>query len=318
MDRGGRREGGKWERVWSTGYRRFNLRAMGPVTIWDSGDTGEVIDYHGTDLSPPSSLFFFFLPLSFSLSFSAFLSPPLHLPPPHSPLSFSLFLSWPPYPRSFEPTPKFIPGGWYGDAPSSEWRQGIQRRRELWNEKYMVSKRTALGRSSKVEEKSGEGERRTRSSQRKESVQGRGSGCEKVRRERKRERIRGEKDPTRARVSLPRIFERENRILWIFETEGQRLMPRYIHVLRCRWPVVGQYCRQTVGCLMTNDRGSLSFERPTPGVISVISRPRDLENRAHVYRWFDRRWHCSLVFPYVTLSPFKRFRRMNENNDSNR
>lgn len=37
----------------STGYRRFNLRAMGPVTIWDSGDTGEVIDYHGTDLSPP-------------------------------------------------------------------------------------------------------------------------------------------------------------------------------------------------------------------------------------------------------------------------
>lgn len=37
----------------SVGYRRFNLRAMGPVTIWDSGDTGEVIDYHGTDLSPP-------------------------------------------------------------------------------------------------------------------------------------------------------------------------------------------------------------------------------------------------------------------------
>lgn len=54
-------------------------------------------------------------------------------------------------------------------------------------------------------------------------------------------------------------------------------MPRYIHVLRCRWPVVGRYCRQTVGCLMTNDGGSLSFERPTPGVISVISRPRDLE-----------------------------------------
>lgn len=26
---------------------------FGPVTIWDSGDTGEVIDYHGTDLSPP-------------------------------------------------------------------------------------------------------------------------------------------------------------------------------------------------------------------------------------------------------------------------
>lgn len=24
----------------------------GPVTIWDSGDTGEVIDYHRTDLSP--------------------------------------------------------------------------------------------------------------------------------------------------------------------------------------------------------------------------------------------------------------------------
>lgn len=95
------------------------------------GIRGRLIDYHGTDLSPPSSLFFFFLPLSFSLSFSAFLSPPLHLPPPHSPLSFSLSLSWPPYPRSFEPTPKFIPGGWYGDAPSSEWRQGIQRRREL-------------------------------------------------------------------------------------------------------------------------------------------------------------------------------------------
>lgn len=28
------------ERERSTGYRRFNLRAMGPVTIWDSGDTG--------------------------------------------------------------------------------------------------------------------------------------------------------------------------------------------------------------------------------------------------------------------------------------
>lgn len=28
------------ERERSTGYRRFNLRAMGPVTIWDSEDTG--------------------------------------------------------------------------------------------------------------------------------------------------------------------------------------------------------------------------------------------------------------------------------------
>lgn len=40
----------------------------GPVTIWDSGDTGEIIDYHGTDLSPPS----FFLSLSFSGLFSSF------------------------------------------------------------------------------------------------------------------------------------------------------------------------------------------------------------------------------------------------------
>lgn len=45
--------GERGERERSVGYRRFNLRAMGLVTIWDSGDTGEVIDYHGTDLSPP-------------------------------------------------------------------------------------------------------------------------------------------------------------------------------------------------------------------------------------------------------------------------
>lgn len=36
-----------------------------------------------------------------------------------------------PTPSSARPTPEFIPGGCYGDAPSSEWRQGIQRRREL-------------------------------------------------------------------------------------------------------------------------------------------------------------------------------------------
>lgn len=129
MDRDRSREGGggereKQERVWSIGYRRFNLRAMGPVTIWDSGDTGEVIDYHGTDLSPPPSLFFslFFFSSLFSL----------HLPTPTLPLSLSLSVCFTSLlPWSFEPTPKFIPGGCYGDAPSSEWRQGIQRRREL-------------------------------------------------------------------------------------------------------------------------------------------------------------------------------------------
>lgn len=84
---------------------------MGPVTIWDSGDTGEVIDYHGTDLSPP------LFPLY----------PTLLLPP-----SLAVFprLLTHPIERAL-PTPEFIPGGCYGDAPSSEWRQGIQRRREL-------------------------------------------------------------------------------------------------------------------------------------------------------------------------------------------
>lgn len=57
--------------------------------------------------------------------------------------------------------------------------------------------------------------------QRKESVQGRGSGCEKVQRKRERDRIRGEKDPTRARVSLPRIFERENRDSLNFRDRGR-------------------------------------------------------------------------------------------------
>ena len=79
--------------MWSTGYRRFNLRAMRPVTIWDSGDTGEVIDYHGTDLSPPSSLLFFFL-----LFLSLFFCFPSPYPSPASSTlsslacSFSLFL----------------------------------------------------------------------------------------------------------------------------------------------------------------------------------------------------------------------------------
>lgn len=102
---------------------------MGPVTIWDSGDTGEVIDYHGTDLSPP------LFPLY----------PTLLLPP-----SLAVFPRLLTHPiESALPTPEFIPGGCYGDAPSSEWRQGIQRRRELWNEKYMVSERTAVGRFSR-------------------------------------------------------------------------------------------------------------------------------------------------------------------------
>lgn len=166
-----------------------------------------------------SSLFFLSLfPLS---PFSAFLFLPSSASSTLSSFSLSLsFSSWPPYPRSFEPTPKFIPGGCYGDAPSSEWRQGIQRRRELWNEKYMVSKRTALGRSSKVEEKSGEGERRTRSSREKNRYRGEEVDARRCR-ERERERIRGEKDPTRARVSLPRIFERENRDSLNFRDRGR-------------------------------------------------------------------------------------------------
>lgn len=71
------REGEEREGVWSTGYRRFNLRAMGPVAIWDSGDTGEVIDYHGTDLSPPSLLFFSSLSLRLVLFFPSSASPTL-------------------------------------------------------------------------------------------------------------------------------------------------------------------------------------------------------------------------------------------------
>lgn len=73
---------------------------MRPVTIWDSGDTGEVIDYHGTDLSPPSSLLFFFL-----LFLSLFFCFPSPYPSPASStllfgllflsFSLSLFLSLP-------------------------------------------------------------------------------------------------------------------------------------------------------------------------------------------------------------------------------
>lgn len=64
---------------------------MGPVTIWDSGDTGEVIDYHGTDLSPPPPFLFFSL-FFFSSLFS------LHLPTPTLPLSLSLSVSLASYP----------------------------------------------------------------------------------------------------------------------------------------------------------------------------------------------------------------------------
>lgn len=95
----------------------------GPVTIWDSGDTGEVIDYHRTDLSP--SLF----------------SPPYPSHPPHRAL------------RSQRQ--KFIPGGCYGDAPSSEWRQGIQRRpancetKNIWFPKEH-NRRSILSRASET------------------------------------------------------------------------------------------------------------------------------------------------------------------------
>lgn len=65
---------------------------MRPVTIWDSGDTGEVIDYHGTDLSPPSSLLFFFPSLSLSLFLLSFPLPFTRLL--HTLLFGLLFLSF--------------------------------------------------------------------------------------------------------------------------------------------------------------------------------------------------------------------------------
>lgn len=65
--------GKKEERKSSIGYRRFNLRTIGLVTIWDSGDTGEVIDYHGTDLSPLSCLLPLFPPVSYCSSSCLFL-----------------------------------------------------------------------------------------------------------------------------------------------------------------------------------------------------------------------------------------------------
>lgn len=71
-----------------------------------------------------------------------------------------------------------------------------------------------------MEEKSGEGERRTRSSREKNRYRGEEVDARRCR-ERERERIRGEKDPTRARVSLPRIFERENRDSLNFRDRGR-------------------------------------------------------------------------------------------------
>lgn len=84
---------------------------------------------------------------SFSSSFFPLYPTLLLPPPPPPPAAFPRLLTHP-IKRAL-PTPEFIPGGCYGDAPSSEWRQGIQRRRELWNEKYMVSERTAVGRFSR-------------------------------------------------------------------------------------------------------------------------------------------------------------------------
>lgn len=173
MNRGGWRwrEGGKWERVWSTGYRRFNLRAMRPVTIWDSGDTGEVIDYHGTDLSPPSSLLFFFL-----LFLSLFFCFPSPYPSPASSTlsslacSFSLFLF-----LSFLAS---LPQVFRTDAKIYTWRL-LRRCTLVWMEAgHSTAPRTVKRKIYGFQKnslrsilegggESGEGERRTRSSREK-------------------------------------------------------------------------------------------------------------------------------------------------------
>lgn len=68
--------------------------------------------------------------LPWDRSFSSFFSPcTLLFSSPSPPAAFPRLFTHP-IERAL-PTPEFIPGGCYGDAPSSEWRQGIQRRREL-------------------------------------------------------------------------------------------------------------------------------------------------------------------------------------------
>lgn len=70
-ERRGREEKGKERKreKESSGYQGFNLWSTEPVTIWNSRDTGEVIDYHGTDLSPPSPRASLFLLFSSPLPF---------------------------------------------------------------------------------------------------------------------------------------------------------------------------------------------------------------------------------------------------------
>ena len=206
----------KWEGVWSTGYRRFNLRAMGPVTIWDSGDSGEVIDYHGTDLPPPSSLFSF------------------RLPSPILPLALPLFLSrWPPTLASRT------------DAKIYTWRllrrctlvwmeagHSNAGRRELWNEKYMVSKRTAVGRSSKGERANGSErhkgqrgkEKEGHSTREKKNAIGGESGSRDVCKKVCEERIRGEKDSRENSWVCPGLGAPKGRIRFFEFSRPARLM----------------------------------------------------------------------------------------------